>query len=213
MWCGNGRETTCHCGWERHSRTEARPGARPVLQFTFNRSLSLFCSVCLCHLSISLSLSLSLISSSCLLIPLCLSLVWKYLMFLLFFVLLSQCLIFPDLTRGLLQLKECPSQAKAILWFFFERAYFMPLSNIKPELNKWQSWELNVFLELWLYHASNSVLLRWKVPLRVLKMLFNGPLYLLLTYVKQPLKAHLADRTTWVWFCQSTGFMWMARGP
>lgn len=175
----------------------------------------LFISVLLCLFMSSFYLSFSLSLPHLQLLPSysTLSLVWKYLMFLLFFVLLSQCLIFPDLTRGLLQLKECPSQAKAILWLFFERAYFMPLSNIKPELNKWQSWELNVFLELWLYHASNSVLLRWKVPLRVLKMLFNGPLYLLLTYVKQPLKAHLADRTTWVWFCQSTGFMWMARGP
>lgn len=51
--CGNGRETTCHCGWKRDSRTEERPRARTVLQFTFNRSPSLFCSVCLCHLSFS----------------------------------------------------------------------------------------------------------------------------------------------------------------
>lgn len=39
MWCGNGRETTCHCGWQRDSRTEARPRARSVLQFTLDRSL------------------------------------------------------------------------------------------------------------------------------------------------------------------------------
>lgn len=39
MWCGNGRETTCHCGWGSGSRTEARPGARPVLQFTFSHAL------------------------------------------------------------------------------------------------------------------------------------------------------------------------------
>lgn len=55
MWCGNGRETTCHCGCEKVSRTEARPRARPELQFTFNHSLSLFYSACLCHLSFSRS--------------------------------------------------------------------------------------------------------------------------------------------------------------
>lgn len=70
MWCGNGRETTCHCGWERDSRTEARPRARPVLQFTFNRSLSPFYSVYV------IALFFFLISST-----LCLSSPFKYLMF------------------------------------------------------------------------------------------------------------------------------------
>lgn len=52
---------------------------------------------------------------------------------------LSVFLIFPDfstLTRGLLPLKECPAQAKAILRLFFERVYFMPLYNIKSRLNQ-----------------------------------------------------------------------------
>lgn len=75
MWCGNGRETTCHCGWERDSRTEARPRARPALQFTFNRSLSLFISsLSFSSSSLPLSVSHRLSNSSC------------------FFLVLSQCL-------------------------------------------------------------------------------------------------------------------------
>lgn len=119
MWCGNGRETTCHCGWERDSRTEARPRARPALQFTFNCSLSLFCSVCLCHLSLSLVLSLT--SASCFLIPLRVSRCLSNISCFSLLLSLNVFLIFPDLTRGLLPPKECPAQAKAILWLFFER--------------------------------------------------------------------------------------------
>lgn len=130
MWCGNGRETTCHCGWERDSRTEARPRARPVLQFTFNRrlSLSLFYSVCLCHRSLFLPFLFHPVS-----------LIAFQISHVSFLCSLCVFLIFPDfstLTRGLLPLKECPARAKAILWLFFERVYFMPLYNIKSRLNQ-----------------------------------------------------------------------------
>lgn len=127
-----------------------------------------------------------------------------------FFCSFSVSLIFPDLTRGLLPLKECPAQAKAILRLFFERVYFMPLRNIKSKLNKWQSWELNCCLCFWFYYASNQFFPQWKVSLRVLKMLFNGCLHMSLPYMKQPVNTHITDRTTWLRFCQPAGFMWMA---
>ena len=105
-------------------------------------------------------ISLFLISST-----LHLSLSFKYLvspscaLSLSLFLSLSVFLIFPDLstlTPGLLPLKECPMQAKAILWLFFERVYFMPLCNIKSRLNQWQSWKLNFWLYFWFYYASNQ---------------------------------------------------------
>ena len=78
-----------------------------------------------------------------------------------FFLVLSLCvfLIFPDfstLTWGLLPPKECPARAKAILWLFFERVYFMPLYNIKSRFNQWQFRELNFCLYFWFYYASNQ---------------------------------------------------------
>lgn len=156
MWCGNGRETTCHCGCERDSRTEARPGARRALQFTFSRSLSLFMSS-LSFSSLPLCISHCLSNISCLFLELSLALSLSFSLCL--SLSLSVFLIFPDLstlTPGLLPLKECPMQAKAILWLFFERVYFMPLCNIKSRLNQWQSWKLNFWLYFWFYYASNQ---------------------------------------------------------
>lgn len=113
-----------------------------------------------------------LISSVCFLIPLCVSHHLSNIPC--FFLVLSSVsfLIFPDfstLTWGLLPLKECPAQAKSILWLFFERVYFMPLYNIKSKLNQWQSWMFNLCLYIFLISLCiKSVLLPWNVPLRVL---------------------------------------------
>lgn len=99
---------------------EQRRGPEPD-QRCSSPSTALYLCFALSVYVISLSLVLSLTSASCFLIPLrvsrCLSNISC------FFLLLSLnvFLIFPDLTRGLLPPKECPAQAKAILWLFFER--------------------------------------------------------------------------------------------
>lgn len=128
---------------ERDSRTEARPRARPELQITFNRFLSLFL------LSVYvISLVFFLISSA---VSLCLSNISCF--FLAFSHSVSN---FSRLHYFDPPLKECHVQAKAILWLFFERGYFMPLCNIKSRLNKRQSWKLNFCLYFQFYCASNQ---------------------------------------------------------
>lgn len=149
MWCGNGRETTCHCGWERDSRAEAKAQSQTSAAVHLQPlSISVLLSVCLCHLSFS-----------CFLIPV--SLIAFQISHVSYF-----SLIFPDFsTLTLLPLEECPAQAKAILWLFFERVYFMPLYNMESRLNQWQSRELKLkCLYFWFLLCIESVLLEWKLP-------------------------------------------------
>lgn len=108
MWCGNGHETTCHCGWKRDSREEARPRASRIPHFTFSRSSSLFCSVTWRHLTFSSQIHIEIV-------------------FLFFSVAFLPALSIWRVDTS----KECPVQAKPILWLFFERVYFVPHHIIK----------------------------------------------------------------------------------
>lgn len=129
MWCGNGRETTCHCGWERgrDSRTEARPPEAERHCASPSITLHLF-RLTFCLFISFLRFPFLISSTPRLPSPFQMARVSPFLPLSNF----SRPLGFDP------PLKECHARAKAILWLFFERARSVPIANIKSRLRQWR---------------------------------------------------------------------------